>query len=239
VDELINKTSVPYEILLWINVADAEFDELLRQRIASGAPIRILGRTPENIGMSAYPRLFAESSFDMVVQIDDDVVCISRNIASVARSVFDRFPNVWMLTADVWQDEYTQGARPPMAQYRTFDRRYGLYEGPIDGWFSVYRRAAIVLCAGIDPGRYGYLGSAICGRLRAHKRRGLLCTRMKVFHVTGPHYASYFGLFESEIAKYRLVGREDMVACYESERHRLPANAEMEERVRRIREHLA
>jgi hypothetical protein len=238
IDDLIDKTAVAFEILLWMNITDADFDEFLKQRIAGGAPIRIIGRTPENIGMSAYPRLFAESSFDMIVQIDDDVVCISRNIASVARRAFDRFPNVWMLTADVWQDEYTTGARPPMNQYRTVDRRYGLHEGPIDGWFSVYRRAAVALCAGIDPGRYGYLGSAICARLRAHRRRGLLCTGMKVFHVTGPYYASYFGSFESEIAKYRLVGREDMVAYYEAERDRIPPHEELAGRVERIREHL-
>jgi hypothetical protein len=239
IDDLIGKTVVPFEILLWINVSDADFDGFLNQRIAGGAPIKIIGRTPENIGMSAYPRLFAESSFDMIVQIDDDVVCISRNIATVARRVFDRFPDVWMLTADVWQDEYTTGARPPMNRYRTVDRRYGLHEGPIDGWFSVYRRVAVVLCAAIDPGRYGYLGSAICARLRAHRRRGLLCVGMKVFHVTGPYYASYFGALESEIAKYRLVGREDMVAYYESERHHLPPQEELDERVRGIREHLA
>ena len=32
-----------------------------------------MGRTPENIGMSVYPRLFAAARFNMITQIDDDV----------------------------------------------------------------------------------------------------------------------------------------------------------------------
>jgi hypothetical protein len=51
---------------------------------------------------------------------------------------------------------------------------------------------------------------------------GLLCTRMKVFHVIGPCYASLFGMLESEIRKYRDVGRPDIVEWYERSRDTLP-----------------
>lgn len=238
IDELIRKSSAAYEILLWINVADAEFDRFLEDRIASGAPLRIIGRSAGNIGMAAYPRLFEQSTFDMVAQIDDDVVCVGPDLAQTARVVFGRFPQVGMLSADVWQDEYTTGARPPLEQYRLFDRAFDLYDGPIDGWFAVYRRSTIALCRGINPGRYGYLGAAIRSRLIAKKRFGLLCRRMQVFHVTGPYYASYFGALDSEIAKYESVGRADMVRWYTEERDRIPPREQLAERVRGIEQHL-
>jgi hypothetical protein len=239
IDELIHKTSVPYEILLWINLADPDFDVFLQDRIESGAPLRIVGRSPDNIGMAAYPRLFEQSRFDMVTQIDDDVVCIAPQIAQTARAAFDRYPQVGMLTADVWQDEYTTGARPPMAHYRVFDKQLGLHDGPVDGWFAVYRKQSLTVCRSLRPGKYYLLGSAIRGRLRQKREFGLLCTRMKVFHVTGPAYVSCFGMLDSEIGKYQSVGRTDMVNWYSGERQQLPPADELIRRVEKIREHLA
>jgi Glycosyltransferase like family 2 len=235
IDDLIRKTSAPYEILAWINTVDAEFDRFLEERIASGVPVRIIGQSRENIGMAAYPRLFQSSSFDLVVQIDDDVVCVGPGIAEAARAAFDRFPSVGMLASDVWQDEYTTGARPPLEHYRLFDEEFGLYDGPIDGWFAVYRKETIQACRDIHPGRYYGIGNAILRRLRSMGRYGLLSKRMKVFHVTGPYYASYFGMLDSEIAKYRSIGREDMVNWYQADRHRIPAWQKLHTRVEDIR----
>ena len=163
IDELIRKTSAPYEILLWLNVADSDFDAFLRCHAAAGAPLRILGRTPENIGMAAYPRLFAAAKFDLIAQIDDDIVSITPQIAETARAAFDRHPSLGMITADVWQDEYTTGARPPLEVYRPADEEFGLFDGPIDGWFAIYRRASLQHCRQLRPTRYYYLGAAIRG----------------------------------------------------------------------------
>jgi hypothetical protein len=236
IDELIRKTSVEFEILLWINVADEEFDAFLREKEASGAPVRVVGRTPENIGMTAYFHLFAQSRFEMVVQIDDDVVCVSPNIAETAQEIFTRFPTVGMLTADVWQDDYTTGARPPMEHYRPFDTEYGLYEGPIDGWFAVYRKTALQrVCNYIRPGRYICLGVHIKNRIRRYGSLGLLCTRMKVFHVIGPEYASYFGMLDFEIEKYRSLGRQEIVKWYCDARDKvLPPQDVLHQRVMEI-----
>ena len=235
IDDLIRKTTAKYEILLWINIVDAEFDEFLASRQASGAPIRIVGRTPENIGMAAYPRLFEASQGEMVAQIDDDVVCVSARIAETAKEIFDRFPAVGMLTADVWQDEYTTGARPPMNQYRLVDAGFGLYDGPIDGWFAVYRKWALGVCRNIRPERYFCLGCAIKGQLGALGQQGLLCTGMKVFHVVDPTYVAHFGMLDAEVEKYRAIGRQDQVNLYTSARGKLPPAEELSLRVERIR----
>lgn len=129
---------MPCEILLWINVANEEFDRFLQERTESGAPIKIVGRTPENIGITAYTTLFNRSRFDMITQVDEDVVCVAPNIAQTARNIFDRPPRVGMLTSDIWQDDHTTGARPTMDNYRVVDEALGLYDGPIDGWFAIY-----------------------------------------------------------------------------------------------------
>ena len=214
--DLVEKTSVPFEILVWLNVADAALDAEIEAAIARGVPLRVLGRTPENIGMRAYATLFREARYPLITQIDDDVVCISRGIAERAERLFRRFPTVRQLVADVWQDEHTTGARPPLDQYRVFDAAEGLYDGPIDGWFSVYHRSIQPLLASLLFAPYVALGASARAKLRQRGQIGLLDCGMKVFHVIGPAYADAFGMLEFEIRKYRRLGRADIVAWYEA-----------------------
>ncbi|MFZ0304742.1 MAG: glycosyltransferase [Terracidiphilus sp.] len=239
ITDLIAKTTAPYEILVWLNVKDDEFETFLEKKQSAGAEIRVIGRSPENIGMAAYPKLFAAAKFDLVVQIDDDVLCVSPLIEERARQIFDKFPQVGMLTADCWQDEFTNGARPPMQQYREFSREFGLYDGPIDGWFAIYRRSSLEACGNLGASRYCGLGCIIKAQLKSQRQIGLLCTRIKVFHALGAAYVSYFGMLDSEIEKYRALGLPQLANLYAGERLGLPAPEQMASRIEQIRDHLA
>lgn len=213
--DLVEKTSAPFEILVWLNVADAPLDAEIDAAIRSGVPLRVVGRTPDNIGMLAYRELFRAARYPLITQIDDDVVCISRGIAQRADRLFRRFPTVRQLVADVWQDEYTTGARPPIDQYSVFDENEGLYSGPIDGWFAVYHRSILPVLLSVPVAPYLPLGGAIRAQLARRGQHGLLDRGMKVFHVIGPEYAAAFGMLEFEIDKYRRLQRYDIVAWYE------------------------
>ncbi|MEX2261402.1 MAG: hypothetical protein WD696_05595 [Bryobacteraceae bacterium] len=61
---------------------------------------------------------------------------------------------------------------------------------------------------------------------------------MKVFHVIGPCYADWFGMLDSEIQKYRDLGRAEIVNWYEEARHKLPSREETSARIRNIYAHL-
>ena len=95
-------------------------------------------------------------------------------------------------------------------------RRYRprAYDGPIDGWFSIYHRAILPVVLSLQMTRYCFIGAAVRRTLIRRRQRGLLCTRMKVFHAIGPAYASLFGMLDFEIAKYRALGRTDIVNWY-------------------------
>jgi hypothetical protein len=214
--DLVAKSSVPFEILVWLNVADAALDADIDAAVRSGVPLRVIGRTPENIGMLAYRQLFRAARYPLITQIDDDVVCISRGIAQRADRLFRRFPTVRQLVADVWQDQHTTGARPPIEQYQAFDEAEGLYSGPIDGWFAVYHRAILPVLLAVPLSPYSALGAAIRVRLAQRGQHGLLDRGMKVFHVIGPEYAAAFGMLAFEIEKYRRLQRHDVAAWYEN-----------------------
>jgi hypothetical protein len=214
--DLVKKTSVPFEILVWLNVADAMLDADIDAAVGSGVPLRVIGRTPSNIGMRAYRELFRAARYPLITQIDDDVVCISPGIAQRADRLFRRFPTVRQLVADVWQDEHTTGARPPIEQYIAFAGNEGLYSGPIDGWFAIYHRSILPVLLDVPLSPYIALGAAVRARLARRGQHGLLDRGMKVFHVIGPEYASAFGMLRFEIEKYRRLERRDIQAWYES-----------------------
>jgi hypothetical protein len=218
--DLVAKTTSPFEILLWLNTADVAFEEDIAELTAHGVTLRVLGRTPENIGMVAYQKLFREARYSLLVQIDDDVICVSRYIAERAHRLFERFPGVRQLVADVWQDEFTTGARPALELYRPYDAAEGLFNGPIDGWFSIYHRSILPMLLALPVSSYCYLGAMVRAKLAACGQLGLLDRGMKVFHVIGPEYASHFGMLDFEIEKYRRLGRADIVAWYEGWRAR-------------------
>jgi Glycosyltransferase like family 2 len=239
VEDLIRKTSVPFEILLWLNTSDPNFRAHLESLQHAGSPIRIIGHSPENWGMTVYKRLFADAKYDMVVQIDDDVVCISPHIAEVAHDIFARFPDVGMLTANVWQDDLTHGARPEISHYRTINAAHGLYSGPIDGWFAVYRKSVVKLANKLPNARYMFIGAHLINLMKSIRMHGYLCTRMKVFHVIGPQYANAFGMIDFEIQKYHSIARHDVAKQYEDARAAgLPGDVEMQSRLHAIRGHL-
>jgi hypothetical protein len=166
------------------------------------------------------------------------VVAVSRNIAERTSEVFCKFPSVKQLVADVWQDDYTTGARPAMSSYRAYEAEYGLYDGPIDGWFSVFHRSILPLAQARYGDIYFPLGGVLRNRLKKIGMLGLLCTRFKVFHVIGPQYASHFGMLDFEVEKYRKLGRANIVSWYESARATLPPREELSLRVERILAHL-
>jgi hypothetical protein len=214
--DLIRKTSTPFEILLWINVDDAELDAFLEEHATLRSPIVVVGTTPDNIGMTAYVSLFRAARYPLIVQIDDDVLCVSRGIAERAAAIFQKRPDIRQIVADVWQDEHTTGARPPLVHYRCLDRHDGLYDGPIDGWFSIYHRSILPIVLTQPIAAYCCLGAAVRRGLQRRGLRGVLCTGLKVFHAVGPAYASLFGMLDFEIAKYRRLGRTDIVHWYET-----------------------
>lgn len=229
--DLAAKTTVPFEIVVWLNVADSNLDADIDAAVRAGVPIRVIGRTPQNIGMAAYERLFRAARYSLITQIDDDVVCVTPGIAQRAARLFERFPTVRQLVADVWQDEHTTGARPPMDQYTAFAANERLYSGPVDGWFSIYHRSVLSVLLGLRMTRYFPLGATVARQLARRGQHAVLDAGMKVFHVIGPEYAAAFGMLDHEVAKYRDLSRHDIEAWY---RGYSPDAASLENTRRRI-----
>lgn len=213
--ELREKTKVPFEILVWMNTADQRVKDTIETMQAEKVPIKVIGSTPLDIGMIGYRILFEHAKYDLVAQVDDHVILISQGIAERAEAIFKKHKDIKMLVADVVQDRYTDGGRPPMDQYKVVDEAAGLYDGPVDGWFAVYQRDLIPGLLDAPYERHFFLGSWARGKAISMKGRGLLCTRMKVFHAYGQSYGEMFGSRLEEAARFRKIGNQALADIYQ------------------------
>lgn len=215
-EDLIRKTTTPYEILVWINTRAPELEGYLNRLSYRGIPIKVVGSSADNIGMLGYKMLFKSAKYDMIAQIHDDVVCISRKIAEKAQEIFGANPTIGQIVADVIQDSFTTGGRPGDEAYSPFDPSAGVMTGPVDGWFSIYHRSILQLLLDAPYERYFYLGSYIQMQLRSRGKDGVLCKAMKVFHLAGPAYAQLFETVETEVKKYMSLKNKDAAELYAS-----------------------
>lgn len=233
--QVVRKTTLPYELLLWFNCADEWLEAYVRSLIAAGAPIRIVGRTPENIGMKAFQRMALEAKGDLMVQLEDDAIDISRNAGEIALDLFQRYPEAAIIGGHVWQDVYTTGARPPLHIYEVKNAAEGLYQGPMDGPLMFYKRplcTPIFMEAKID--RYFGLGPFTHGRIMEMGYRGYLTTRIMSFHMHGPIYHWYYGMLDHEIAKYEGIHYYDMANTYKEAKKSLPPKQAVADQIERI-----
>lgn len=232
IEDLHRKTSVPYETLLWINTPDPQFAAFVQEKIRAGWPIKIVGNTPENIGMVGYKHLFAAAQYDLITQIDDDVICISPGIAQKARAIFAKHPKVKQLVSDVWQDQYCTGHRPPEDRYTVYDAEWGLYKGPIDSWFGIYHRSMLGIFKDNPFQKFCSIGNWAYRTLASKGLLGLLCKKFKVFHVTHPPYVSYYGMLDFQIKKIESIAGPGSARGYREAK--LPPREELGKRIQNI-----
>src|ERR1043166_10007182 len=87
IEELIRKNDGPCEILVWVNSPEETFADYVKAKETMGTPVRLVGWTPENVGMRAFKDLFQAAKYDMMVQTDDDVLRVSTGIPEIARGI--------------------------------------------------------------------------------------------------------------------------------------------------------
>jgi hypothetical protein len=247
IEDLARKTTVPYEILLWLNVEDRPFEVYVTDQARAGVPVRIVGKTPENIGMSGLGPCFSQAKGRIITQIDDDVIRISPGIAETAEFIFNRRKDVRHLSAAMWESErfyiYKAYGDGWNNIYKPVDPSLELYEGPIDGWFSMYHRDIRPLLLDLGTGGDPYaraapgkppsmisVGYRVAQRLRGSKnQRPAICKMMKVFHVKGAVLLSYYDMLGVQAWKFRQLKVDPkQVVVWDTAHERVPPKSEIE-----------
>lgn len=242
IEELIRKTTVPYEILLWLNVEDLSFEIFLQEKVRQGVRLHIIGKTPENIGMAGFKTCFEKARGTIITQIDDDVIRVSPHMSEVAQIVFGRYPDIRHVSATLWEeDQYSRLSREPWeSRHQLFDADLNLYTGAIDGWFSMYHRDLLPMLLSLPyGGRVTGIGYMIAQRLRSQGKTPVLCRTLKVFHVKGPVYLSYYDMLDVQVWKLKQLGQSDeAVARYAKAKEWVPSKEKLEPFIRHVYEEI-
>lgn len=207
VNAVLLNTERPFELLIMDNASEDGTDALC-QALQRQHPHQVRHcRMDRNFGTNAYALGFLEARFKYLVDMDDDVLALSKGWDYAAIQAFERFPRLGFLAMNVVQDEYTTGAKKDPSAYT--ERSSGdttLEVGPTGGWFSVTTRAHYNEVGGFifkpykpfppEDGKY-------IRKLSKHDYFAAILKRKFVYHASGPYWNGAYGYTQIWDEKYR------------------------------------
>lgn len=206
VDALLSNTHVPFELIIMDNASDDRSSDLCRYLEATNPGVVRHVRLRRNIGTNAYALGFLEAQYQYLVDMDDDILAVSKGWDRATIDAFDAFPRLGFLAMNVVQDRYTDGAKRGRSEYAEVMKAQTTLEiGPTGGWFSVTTRAIYNEVGGFvfrphkpfpaEDGRY----------VRELSKRGYFAGILKnkyVYHASGPYWNCAYGYREIWDEKY-------------------------------------
>jgi glycosyltransferase involved in cell wall biosynthesis len=175
----------------------------------------------KNYGIKSYKKLFGMVETEYAVIVDDDVLSFPAGLDRIFTDYMVAYPDYGFVGLNVIQNEYTDGAKPPIEHYTEEVRGEKIIErGPTGGWCTCFRRSDY------RKVKWRFLFSSISMKVAEdgmlsqlfHKRLKLKTGLIKnavCFHACGPYYAKQYGHLDREIAKYSASGLDDYVKRYQ------------------------
>lgn len=179
-------------------------------------------RLTKNLGLNAYKKLFNAAEGEYIVIVDDDVLDFPVDLDQIFIEYMSTFSDFGFLALDVIQNEFTDGAKPALANYtEVCHKDLVVQQGPTGGWCTVFRRKDYrkvkflfqMKNLNFKKGEDGTLSRLFRKWLKL--KNGIIKNKY-CFHACGPYYAKKYGHLEREIEKYRASGLEDYVEKYEA-----------------------
>lgn len=211
--------NIDYEFWIVDNGSKDGTVELLKDLEQKDANLKIKYNKKNN-GLKSYKKLFYKCTGDYIITIDDDILDFPENFPLNLVHAIDTAVDFGYIALDVFQDEYTNGAKPEATKYIDMDYDgFTLQKGPVGGWCSILRKSdfnkfkikfffeRMTMKNGDDKilnSLVSYLGL----------KRGIL-KDVKCLHACGPYYSKKYGYLERDIEKYKKVGLDSFVEAYQ------------------------
>lgn len=207
VQAVLANTEGPFELFIMDNASDDGTDEMC-QALQQQHPGKVRHfRLDRNFGTNAYALGFLQARFNYLVDMDDDILALSKGWDGAAVHAFERFPRLGFLAMNVVQDAFTTGAKKEPGDYT--EQTSGdttLQVGPTGGWFSVTTRAHYNEVGGFvfkpykpfppEDGKY-------IRKLAKHGYFAAILKRKFVYHASGAYWNSAYGYTRIWDEKYR------------------------------------
>jgi GT2 family glycosyltransferase len=209
---VIANTQEPFEIIIMDNASEDGTHELCKILENKYSGVVHYVRLKRNLGTNAYALGFLRAKYKYLVDMDDDILALSKGWDVATIKAFEVIPRLGFLAMNVVQDKYTNGAKPDGSKYsESIFRETTLEIGPAGGWFAVTARAIYNEVGGFifRPYKPFHLEDGLF--VAAISRKGYVSRILKekfVYHASGPYWNSAYGYNKNWKEKYQRDHKE-------------------------------
>jgi GT2 family glycosyltransferase len=204
---ILANTQEPFEIIIVDNASDDGTDEMCRELERKHPGVIRHVRLNRNYGTNAYALGFLFARYKYLVDVDDDILAVSKGWDSATAKAFSVIPRLGFLSMNVVQDKYTNGSKPDISNYsESIFSDTTLETGPAGGWFAVTTRAIYNEAGGFifRPYKPFHLedGQFVGEISKKGYASGILKGKF-VYHASGAYWNSAYGYNKIWHEKYR------------------------------------
>jgi len=128
-----------FEFIVFDNNAKDLLDPVIHQ--INNPNLKVI-HSDTNIGLNAYSIAFQQAEGDFFVCLDHDVVAFPKNWLRDLLLAYEKAPVIKFLATDVYQDQFTHGAKYPLWTYQKINKDHNSYLlGATGGWCTVTDRS--------------------------------------------------------------------------------------------------
>ena len=209
---VVCSTREPFELIIMDNASDDGTREMCRTLEEKHPGIVRHVRLKRNLGTNAYALGFLQARYNYLVDMDDDILALSKGWDQATIAAFRNFPRLGFLAMNVVQDKYTNGAKKGISEYRESVVSDTTIEiGPTGGWFAVTTRAIYDEVGGFIFRPYKPFLPEDGKYIRKLSKRGYFAGILKkkfVYHASGPYWNGAYGYNKIWDEKYRRDHKE-------------------------------
>jgi rhamnosyltransferase len=204
---ILANTQEPFEIIIMDNASNDGTDEMCRALERKHPGVIRHVRLKRNYGTNAYALGFLLARYKYLVDVDDDILAVSKGWDSATAKAFSVIPRLGFLSMNVVQDKYTNGAKPDISNYsESIFSGTTLETGPAGGWFAVTTRAIYNEAGGFIFRPYKPFHLEDGKFVREISKKGYASGILKekfVYHACGAYWNSAYGYNKMWREKYR------------------------------------
>jgi len=212
VSAVVSNTRMPFELIIMDNDSNDGTTEMCQTLEEQYPGVVRHVRLKRNYGTNAYALGFLQARYKYLVDMDDDILALSKGWDHAAIDAFRRFPRLGFLAMNVVQDKYTNGAKKGISEYRESVVSDTTIEiGPTGGWFAVTTRAIYDEVGGFIFRPYKPFLPEDGKYIRKLSKRGYFAGILKkkfVYHASGPYWNGAYGYNRIWNEKYRRDHKE-------------------------------
>jgi len=227
VTAVVSNTQLPFELIIMDNASNDGTSQMC-QTLEKKHPYVVRHvRLERNYGTNAYALGFLQARYKYLVDMDDDVLALSKGWDRSTIDAFRRFPRLGFLAMNVVQDKYTNGGKHDISKYsESTVSDTTLQIGPTGGWFAVTTRPIYNEVGGFIFRPYKPFPAEDGKYIRKLSKKDYFAGILKkafVYHASGPYWNRAYGYSKMWEEKYQRHHKDFLPLIHDVQIHEVPS----------------